>query len=115
MEYNDLTVLKTDGVIHHAKYTMAGQCFVYTDGGESNEVWCYSANIFSDKRPYEYIYCSGRCDKLNSLYIKEEGDSAVIPFIESKFSNKEYINHWGNECLKYMPWEYSFEKVDIMH
>lgn len=44
MNTNNLVTIKTDGVQHHAKFTAAGQCYVYYDE-MNNEVWSYSANI----------------------------------------------------------------------
>lgn len=94
MNTNNLVTIKTDGVQHHAKFTAAGQCYVYYDE-MNNEVWSYSANIFADGKPYEYLFISGSsCDDLRSIYVKDDDDK-LIPFVESKFCNKSFIANWG--------------------
>lgn len=93
MSANNLVTIKTDGVQHHAKFTAAGQCYVYYDE-MNNEVWSYSANIFSDGKPYEYLFISdSSCDDLRSIYVKDDDDK-LIPFVESKFCNKSFITNW---------------------
>ena len=83
MSANNLVTIKTDGVQHHAKFTAAGQCYIYYDE-MNNEVWSYSANIFSDGKPYEYLFISGSsCDDLRSIYVK----AMMINLFHSSNSN----------------------------
>lgn len=110
MSANNLVTIKTDGVQHHAKFTAAGQCYVYYDE-MNNEVWSYSANIFSDGKPYEYLFISGSsCDDLRSIYVKDDDDK-LIPFVEFKFCNKSFITNWGYNA-NYVCWMYDFDKVE---
>lgn len=104
MTDNKYWIIQTDGYAHHAVGTAAGLCFLYhTPEVEKGIRWAYSANLFVDYCPYEFIYIVKRdgffpnYSCIHDIYVNE--DNEFKPLIEAKYFDHKHYDTWGDCTL----------------